>query len=575
MKRHFSKLLFFLFIAILATQSSVSAQSKAAKIDSLMKLYSEYGQFNGSILVAEKGKVIYKKGLGYANMEWEIPNKPDTKHRLGSITKQFTAALILQLVEQGKIKLDGTISDYLPDFRKDNGAKVTIHHLLNHTSGTPNYTAQPGFFQNESRNPYSVEKFIKKFCSGDLEFEPGSKFTYSNSGYFLLGAIIEKVTSKAYENVLKEKIFAPLGMKNTGYDHHGVILKNRSTGYVKNLDGYQNSPYLDMSLPYSAGSMYSTAEDLYIWDQALYGNKVLSDKSKKAMFTPGKSNYGYGFGILDVPIGKTKKKTKSIQHGGGINGFSTFIVRLPETKHLVVLLDNTSQGRNLGRIRQGIINILYNQPFDRPKRSIAEMLIKTVEHKNVQAAVKQYQTLKRTYSEKFDFSETQLNTLGYHFLRGKRIKDAIEVFKLNVRAFPKESNPYDSLGEAYLADGNKKLALINYKKASELDPTNRNAANIVKKLAGTEVKIDSKIYDQYIGEYELAPNFIITITKEGEKLMAQATGQGKFELFPESKDNFFVKVVKASVAFERDEKGMVNGLILNQGGRKIPGKRTK
>src|SRR5437764_5438582 len=180
----------FALLAVLAFQTSALAQDKAAKIDQMISLYQKYGQFNGSALVADNGKVIYKKGVGLANMEWDIPNAPDTKFRLGSITKQFTATLILQLVEQGKIKLDGKITDYLPDYRKDTGDKVTIQHLLTHTSGIPNYTSRPDFMTKISRDPYSVSDFVKKYASDDLEFEPGSKFSYDNSGYFILGAII-------------------------------------------------------------------------------------------------------------------------------------------------------------------------------------------------------------------------------------------------------------------------------------------------------------------------------------------------------------------------------------------------
>src|SRR6185369_14222828 len=257
-------------LAILAFQVSAVAQSKANKIDDLMSLYHKYGQFNGSVLVADNGQVVYKKGVGLANMEWNISNAPDTKFRLGSITKQFTATVILQLVEQGKIKLDGKITDYLPDYRPDTGARVTIHNLLTHTSGIPSYTSLPGFLQNVSRNPFKVDEFIKKYASGDLEFEPGTKFVYDNSGYFLLGAIIEKVTGKPYEQVLKENIFDPVGMKNTGYDHWQTILAKRATGYTNTPRGYETAAYLDMSIPYAAGSIYSTVEDLYLWDQALY-----------------------------------------------------------------------------------------------------------------------------------------------------------------------------------------------------------------------------------------------------------------------------------------------------------------
>src|SRR5215213_5178822 len=181
-------------IILLVSANVVVAQDHAAKIQELLALAHKYRQFNGSALVAENGKVIYKGAFGQANMEWNIPNTPDTKFRLGSITKQFTATVILQLVEQGKIKLDARLSDYLPEYRKDVGNKVTIHNLLTHTSGIPSYTSQPGFFENVSRNPYKVDDFVKKYASGNLEFEPGSKFSYNNSGYFLLGAIIEHVT---------------------------------------------------------------------------------------------------------------------------------------------------------------------------------------------------------------------------------------------------------------------------------------------------------------------------------------------------------------------------------------------
>src|SRR6185503_7383232 len=245
------RLLFCIALVLLVSHQVALAQDHAAKIQELLALAHKYRQFNGSALVAENGKVTYKGAFGMANMEWNIPNTPETRFRLGSITKQFTATLILQLVEQGKIKLDGKLSDYLPDYRKDIGDKVTIHHLLTHTSGIPSYTGLPGFFDNVSRNPYKVTDFVKKYASGDLEFEPGSTFRYNNSGYFLLGAIIEKVTGKSYEQALKENVLDPIGMNNTGYDHHDTILLKRAAGYVKTADGYDNAPYLDMSIPYA------------------------------------------------------------------------------------------------------------------------------------------------------------------------------------------------------------------------------------------------------------------------------------------------------------------------------------
>ena len=564
-------------LSVLLFQAYVFAQEKARKIDELVSLYHSYGQFNGAALVAENGKVIYKKGFGLANMEWNIPNEPDTKFRLGSITKQFTATLILQLVEQGKIKLDGKISEYLDAYRKDTGAKVTIHHLLSHTSGIPNYTALPGFFEGVSRNPFAVDEFIKKYASGDLEFEPGTKFNYSNSGYFLLGAIIEKVTGQSYEQVLKENILDPLGMKNTGYDHYDKIINKRAAGYVKTPGGYQNAPYLDMTIPYAAGSIYSTVEDLYLWDQALYGDKILSGKSRELMFTPNLGDYGYGFVIRKVTLGPDKIVIPVVEHGGGINGFNTTIFRLVRDKGLIVLLDNTEQGRFLGRLTSGITNILYDQPYESPKRSIAETLIKTIVEKDVSSAVKQYRELKANHANDYDFSEMELNTLGYRLLQMKKVAESIEIFKLNVEAYPQAFNTYDSLGEAYGAHGDKELAKANYKKSLELNPQNTNATRMLALLTTErkEAKVDPKLYDSYAGDYELATNFVLTITSEDGKLMGQATGQPKAELFPTSETEFFLKSVDAQITFVKNEQGQVTQLILHQNGRNMTAKKIR
>ncbi len=567
--------LFALFIVAFITATNAFAQQNVQKIDGLLKQYYDYGQFNGSILVAEKGKIIYEKGFGMANMEWAIPNQPDTKFRIGSVTKQFTAALVLQLAEEGKIKLDGKISDYLTDYRKDTGEKITIHQLLNHTSGIPDYTRRPNFIADISRNPYSVAEFVKKFAGGDLEFEPGVKFSYSNSGYTLLGAIIEKVTGKSYETVLAERIFKPLGMTNSGYDNHSPLIEKRASGYQKTPDGFVNAAYLDMSIPYAAGSIYSTVEDLFKWDQSLYEDKILSAESKRLMFTPGLGNYGYGIRIADQPIGKTDQKIKIIGHGGAIHGFNSFMARAVEKQQTVIILDNVNLGQFHGRITNSIISILNGQPAELPKKSIAETLYKIAMEKNVASAVAEYRKLKAENSPAFDFSERELNTLGYQLLGKKRTKDAIEIFKLNVEMFPKSANPYDSLAETYLADEQKDLALANYKKAVELDPTNANALHIVKRLEGKETKVDTSGFDAYVGDYEVTPSFTLTISRDGDKLFGQGTGQAKMEVEAVSDTQFTMPQVKASISFEKDAAGKVVGLLLSQGSRSAKAKKIK
>jgi CubicO group peptidase (beta-lactamase class C family) len=560
-------LIFILQSGALAQQS---AKTKAARIDEVMTLANKYRLFNGSVLVAENGKVIYKKGVGLANMEWNIPNTPETKFRLGSITKQFTATLILQLVDQGKIKLDGRISDYLPDYRKDIGEKVTVHQLLNHTSGIPSYTGQPGFFQEVSRNPFKVDDFVKKYASKDLEFEPGSKFSYNNSGYFLLGAIIEKVTGKSYEQALKENVFEPLGMKNSGYDHFDTLIEKRATGYQKTAAGYTNAPYLDMSIPYAAGSLYSTVEDLYLWDQALYTDRVLPEQTKQVMFKPHLSNYAYGWSVRNS---RFDAKIPIITHNGGINGFSTTIIRFPAEKHLIVMLDNSGQG--LDQLSEELAKILYDRPHELPKMSVAEVLFKTISEKGIAAGMTQFQDLKAKSANSYDFGEDELNRLGYQLLGTGKRDEAIQIFKLNVDLYPKAFNTYDSLGEAYMVAGNKELAILNYKKSLELNPENKGATEMLKRLESNAPVVDPKTYDAYVGEYEVSPSFIIKIYREGDKLMTQATNQPAFELFPEGENSFVLRMVNAKVSFVKDAAGTVTGLVINQGGREVPGKKIK
>lgn len=566
-------------MVILLATSTTFAQSKAAKIDALVQQYVANRQFNGSVLVAEKGQVIFKKGYGMANMEWNIPNAPDTKFRLGSVTKQFTATLIMQLVEKGKLKLAGNVTDYLPDYPKATGDKITIHHLLTHTSGIPNYTSFPKFFETLSRDPVTPEGFTKKFDSMPLDFEPGTKFSYSNSGYFLLGAIIEKVTGKSYADVLAENILKPAQMSDTGYDLFSPILPKRATGYEKQGAKYINSPYLDMTIPYAAGSMYSTVEDLYRWDQALYTDKLLSASAKATMYTPFLDYYAYGWGVNKAKIGELKDSLLLIEHTGGINGFNTIISRLPKDKQLVVLLNNTG-GAPLSDIRRNILRILYDQPIEAPKKPIADLLRQSVQSDPLEKTKQKFTAWKA--DKAYSVSEEAVNGVGYELLRDGKTKEALTVFTLNAEAYPNSYNVYDSRGEAYKAIGDKAAAIQDYKKSIALNPRNNNGFAMLKELGESVeapkevvVAVDSATLASYVGNYQLAPAFSITIIKKGNKLFGQATGQPMFELFAESKTKFFLKVVDAQVTFVSNDKGEVEQLVLHQNGQNMPGKRLR
>lgn len=471
-------------LTILTFCSSAFSQDKAAAIDRLLQLNHDYGHFNGTVLVSEGGICIFKKGYGLANMEWNIPNQPDTKFRLGSITKQFTSMLVMQLVEEGLIDLDGTISEYLPEYRKDSGEVVTIHQLLTHTSGIPSYTSLPNFGE-VSRDPYTVKEFVAKYCSGDLNFAPGTRFSYSNSGYFLLGAITEEITGKSYQDLLKEKIFDPLGMKDSGYDHFENIISKRADGYIKTVDGYKNAAYSDMSVPYAAGAIYSTAEDLFLWDQALYTAELLSKKYRDLMFTPYLENYAYGWWHENFPLSESEDSVEVIQHVGGIRGFYNLITRQMDRKHLVVLLNNTARfdATELQKITIEIINILHNKPYDLPKRSITDVLCRTIKQKNISTAIEQYRELKDESFDDYEFIEIELDWLGYELLGKGLVDDAIEIFKLAVEVYPESFNAYDSLADAYRRKGEKDLAIKNYEKSLRLNPENRSAKYMLKILS--------------------------------------------------------------------------------------------
>jgi CubicO group peptidase (beta-lactamase class C family) len=474
--------IFSLLLCLASPAGFAATDDKAAQIEALMAKYVALKQFNGSILVAQNSQILFQKGYGLAEMEWGIPNAPDTKFRLGSVTKQSTSLLILQLVQEGKITLDAKVADVLPYYRKDTGSKITIRQLLTHTSGLPNYTARPDFRDKLMRNPSGVEDFVKGYCSGDLEFEPGTKFNYSNSGYFVLGAVIELLTGKPYEQILKERILDPIGMKDTGYDHSAALLMKRAAGYEKTPGGYVNTPYLDMSLPYAAGALYSTVGDLYLWDQALYSDRLLPAELKRQMFTPGLENYAFGWSVRQMPVGPVKANRTVTAHGGGINGFSTLISRVTEDRHLVVLLDNTAGGQFLQPITNGVFDILYGRVPPNPKKSLSEVLGPICASQGLEAAIARYREIKGREADAYDLREAELNMLGYMLLGQKKFEDAIAVFKLNLEAFPESANCYDSLAEGYMAAGQKELAIKNYAKSLELNPANRGAVEQLNKL---------------------------------------------------------------------------------------------
>lgn len=454
--------------------SKLSTQQIVVKVDEYMNAAVKNYHFSGSILVARDGSPIVSKSYGMANYELNVPNTSQTAFRIASITKQFTAVAVMMLQERGKLNVNESICKYL---EKCPAAwqPITIRNLLTHTSGIPNYRAMPRYSELASDSRFTYAGFVDVFRDAPLQFAPGERFTYSNSGYYLLGLIIERASGKTYAEFLRENIFKLLGMKNSGYDDSRSLIPNRADGYSWTGRSLVNAPYINMVIPFAAGAIYSTTEDLLLWDKALYTEKLVSRKSLDEMFTPFKLDYGYGLEISN------RFNRQRIRHNGGINGFSNDFARFPKDRVTIIVLGNNESSPS-DNINNSLAAIVFDESYQLPIASVRDLLLATLDQKGVDAAIQQYRELKRTQSNNYDFREPLLNNLGYELLGTKKVKDAIEIFKLNVEAFPQSANAYDSLAEAYMLNGDRGLAIKNYEKSLELNPQNNNAVDMLKKL---------------------------------------------------------------------------------------------
>ena len=319
-------------IALAQTRDSPAIKTR---LEEVAKSYTAGNAFMGAVLVAEGDHILLDQGYGMANLEWNIPNAPDVKFRLGSLTKQFTATLILLLQQDGKLHIEDPVGKYLPD-APNSWEKITLANLLGHTSGIANFTSDRDF-GTWGMSKHTTSEEIAFFRDKPLEFEPGSKFAYSNSNYEVLGAVIEKVSNEKYGDLLRKRIFDPIGMHDTGLDTDELILPRRGKATAQTKMVWSCPGRVD-DRAMGGGLYFSTTGDLLRWERALFGGKVLNDASLTAMTTAGKGNYGLGVGIVQ------QSGVKVIQHGGGIEGFNTQLAYVPDRKITVVVLSNVNGG---------------------------------------------------------------------------------------------------------------------------------------------------------------------------------------------------------------------------------------
>ena len=470
-----------LIFVVVSCKGAVPVPDKTQLIDDFVRLCHEYRIFDGTVLVSESGKIVYKKSFGLANREWDVPHELDSKYVIGSVSKQFTAMLILQLAEEKKLRLDGKISDYLPDFPKNKGNRVTIHQLLCHSSGIPNNQHFENWYTELWLKEYSTKELVELFYGLDLEFSPGSQFAYSNTGYYICAAIIEKVTGKRYEEVLREKILEPLEMENSGFIDSYSVIPKLASGYMYWNFAYIRSPYANPSTSIGAGSIYSTGEDLFKWDRALAELKLVSKKYQDLMFEPhinmqGGRDYGYGVVLGEERIAGIEDPIAFAEHTGNQPGFSCLFFRIPDDDHSIIVLSNIDH-IDLRLMKRGLVNILYGQQIDVGK-PVSLVLAECETVDEIYAAIAHFRKSKAAYSIRRD----AVNGLGFQFLRDKKEDMGLAVLEFNAGEYPRSPWVYESLAEAYVMAGNNKKAIENLKKLLELDPDNGRAKEKIEEL---------------------------------------------------------------------------------------------
>jgi len=532
-------LLLMLVAAFLLTACQTSPEDKIrARMDEIIRFRVENKDFSGSVLVAKGDHIIFDKSYGLSNLEWSIPNTPTTKFRLGSLTKQFTAAAILLLEEQGKLRIEDLVKTHLPD-APPAWDKVTLYHLLTHTSGMPAPDDEPWRL---SVGP--TERVIALFRNKPLNFEAGSQYAYSNAGYIVLGYLIERISGQLYGDFLREKIFIPLGMKDTGVDFNASIISQRAAGYSSGLDGMINAQFFSMASSIGSGALYSTTEDLNRWMQGLFGGKVLSAASLKKMTTPFKENYAMGVEVTQV------KGRDVIRHGGSIAGFNTYMTWYPDEKIGIVALANLEGDSSVGVVRR-LSQIIHDELVVLPSEK-----------------------------HEFQLSEDAMTkfTGSYEFSPDTNMVITTSNGKLIASLGAQQSKELiaESATRFFARDIDAQIEFEQDTAGSvtgfvlEQDGSESRAKRVAERL---EVQLPKEVLLRYAGTYQVAPGDEVVMTVEDGRLMAKPPSDPKQQLYAESESKFFFKTFNGQVEFTLNKAGQTTGLIFHSAGQEIHASR--
>jgi len=465
------KNLSILFLLLLFSNSiQIKAQTHESipkQIDSFLQQACEHHYFSGSILIAQNDKTIISKGYGQANQEWKVSNETDTKFVIGSISKTITASLVLKLVEEGKFQLSDPILKYLPELSEDKFKSISIHHLLSNTSGIPNFFMIPGWTNGSFRKDIPPNEFIQEVDKLELQFNPGSQYLYSNSGFYLLGTIVERIMNKTYPEIIKEYVFDPLKMKNTGVIDNKKVISNFAEGYTLNENGgYNKQSYFNMNLFKAGGNIFSTTEDLLKWEQALNSNQFLNEKSLSIFFN-AKNNYCWNAETIE--LNESKKMVNLYTYDGQIEGYSSIICRIPKSNTTIIILGNNGFGYQSKKyLLEILINSVYGKDYSNWKMPLSFLITKSIYNNNFETAIELFESKRDNYIVR----ESRINDLSNQLLwTGNKVM-AIKFLKLNAKLFPESSSALFTLAESYKNMNQMKMALPIYQKLLKMHPKN-------------------------------------------------------------------------------------------------------
>ena len=547
---HRPRTAFATLLVTLALAGHGTAQSRAERAEDYLRAYHDLRRFHGAALVIDEGRVLYEGALGRVDLGAAEGPSVETRFRVAELTMPFTAAVILRLEEEGMLEIDAPVARYIEEYPRPQGDRITLHHLLTHSSGLPDYTEAPAVPEEAAVGTLSPAEIVALTWSQPLAFEPGTRFARSSSGYVLLGWIAERVTGRPYAELLRRWILDPLALDDTGHDSAVPSPAGHATVFARDLTGYVPAPAADPSPPHAAGMLHSTVGDLRDWMSGLLGWEDAAAPFERAetaerMLTPHAGEYGYGLFVRTLDIGR-EARVRVVEHGGRGAGFSAHLRAFPDHHRLIVLLDNT--GSELEPIVEGFTNLLWGGRAEPPKPSIAERILPIVEAAGVEPALERYRNWRRTRPDEYDYGPDQLRILARHFYEKADTATAIEILEAQLEDDPELPRTRCALSELHAERGDTTRAVAHLEAALTYRP---GLPAILERLAtlGAEpdpalvapvVAVEPAALDGLTGSYRIDPSTRLTVELEGGELIARRTGEPAFRLLPQSETAFLL-----------------------------------